>query len=150
MGKALISPIVIDTSVLVSGLFSTKGAAYRLLDLVGEGHFDIAISVPLILEYEEVLRQQAARLELTREDIDALLDMYCARGLETEIYFYWRPSLIDRDDELILELAVAARAPCIVTHNARHFVGASSFGIKVLSPIEYLRFAELLPWPKLD
>ncbi|PSB18209.1 hypothetical protein C7B65_16010 [Phormidesmis priestleyi ULC007] len=47
--------IVIDTNVIVSGLRSKRGSAFRLLTLVDTGLFDIHLSVPLVLEYEEVL-----------------------------------------------------------------------------------------------
>ena len=50
-----ISHIVIDTNVMVAGLRSRRGSAFRLLTLVGTGQFDIHLSVPLVLEYEEVL-----------------------------------------------------------------------------------------------
>ncbi|MDQ2944439.1 MAG: hypothetical protein M3Y27_00575 [Acidobacteriota bacterium] len=43
---------------------------------------------------------------------------------------------------LILELAVAGRADGIVTHNVKHFVGAEQFGIRVMTPREFLRKIE--------
>ena len=46
--------IVIDTNVLVAGLRSKRGRAFELLSLVGTGAFDIHLSVPLVLEYEEI------------------------------------------------------------------------------------------------
>ncbi len=50
---------MIDTNVLLSALFSNKGQSYRLIELLGikaqKGvRFNI-ISVPLALEFEEVL-----------------------------------------------------------------------------------------------
>jgi predicted nucleic acid-binding protein len=45
-------------------------------------------------------------------------------------------------DEFLLELAVAGRADAIVTHNVRHFVGAEQFGIRVMTPREFLRTIE--------
>ena len=50
--------VVLDTNVLVSALRSRKGAAFRLVSLVGMGHFDVAVSVPLVLEYEDALLRQ--------------------------------------------------------------------------------------------
>jgi len=38
-----------------------------------------------------------------------------------------------------LELAVAGRADAIVTHNVRHFAGAERFGVRVMTPREFLR-----------
>jgi len=49
--------IVIDTNVLVAGLRSNRGAAFRLLELVGTKHFEINLSVPLMFEYEAVLNR---------------------------------------------------------------------------------------------
>jgi predicted nucleic acid-binding protein len=42
--------IVLDTSVLVAGLLSDRGAASRVLTLVGTGVFMTNLSVPLMLE----------------------------------------------------------------------------------------------------
>ncbi|MEL6223062.1 MAG: PIN domain-containing protein [Cyanobacteria bacterium J06627_8] len=47
--------IVIDTNVIVAGLRSRNGSAFRLLSLVGHDRFQIHLSVPLVLEYEDVL-----------------------------------------------------------------------------------------------
>ena len=45
-------------------------------------------------------------------------------------------------DEFLLELAVAGRADAIVTHNVRHFAGAERFGVRVMTPREFLRTIE--------
>ncbi|MGI9175166.1 MAG: PIN domain-containing protein [Rhodothermales bacterium] len=42
--------IVIDTNVTVAGLRSRRGYAFQLLSLVDTGHFEINLSVPLVLE----------------------------------------------------------------------------------------------------
>jgi predicted nucleic acid-binding protein len=55
-----------------------------------------------------------------------------------EIFFLWRPYLRDPNDDLILELAVAAGCDAVVTHNTRDFVGAERFGIDVLTPAAFL------------
>ncbi len=47
--------VVIDTNVVVAGLRSKLGAAFKLLALVGTGQFEIHLSVPLVFEYEDVL-----------------------------------------------------------------------------------------------
>ena len=52
--------LVLDTNVLTSALRSRKGASFRLLSLVGTGRFDIALSVPLVLEYEGVAGEKLA------------------------------------------------------------------------------------------
>jgi predicted nucleic acid-binding protein len=41
--------------------------------------------------------------------------------------------LPDPDDEFVLELAVASRADCIITHNLKDFAGAGRFGVAVVT-----------------
>lgn len=56
--------IVIDTNVIVAGLRSRNGSAFRLLGLVGSGQFKINLSAPLVLEYEEVLLRELPNLSI--------------------------------------------------------------------------------------
>jgi hypothetical protein len=55
------------------------------------------------------------------------------------IYFLWRPYLSDPGDDMILELALAARCQYIVTHIVRHFAGCEKLGIEAVTPGEFLR-----------
>ncbi len=50
--------IVLDTNVLVTAMRSRRGTAFKLLSRVGSNDFDIHLSVPLVMEYEEVLLRQ--------------------------------------------------------------------------------------------
>ena len=56
-----------------------------------------------------------------------------------KIYFLWRPSLPDVNDELVLELAVSANCEYILTHNIKDFKGTEKFGIKAITPKEFLQ-----------
>ena len=47
--------IVIDTNVLVAGLRSLRGWSFDLLERIGTGQFQHVITVPLVMEYEDVL-----------------------------------------------------------------------------------------------
>lgn len=131
--------IVIDTNVVVSAQRSKRGASAKLMSLIGTGRFKIHLSVPLALEYEEVLRRQSATLELTQEDVADLVDALCALSHHHKIHFLWRPQLPDVDDEFVLELAVAARCSHIVTYNQKDFAGAERFGVEVVTPKKFLQ-----------
>lgn len=50
-----------------------------------------------------------------------------------------RPTLPDPDDDLILELAVAAGCRYIVTHNLRDFRGLERWGVAAVSPADFLK-----------
>jgi hypothetical protein len=49
--------IVIDTNVLVASLRSRRGAPFKLLSVLPGDKFSIAISISLVLEYENALKR---------------------------------------------------------------------------------------------
>lgn len=129
---------MLDTSVLVAALRSRRGAAFRVLSRVGTGDFEIAVSVPLVLEYEDALLWQIADTPLSERDVLDVVDYLCSVAKQQEIFFLWRPLLRDPKDDLVAEIAVAAGCDAIVTYNRRDFAGIEQFGIRVLTPIEFL------------
>ena len=132
--------IVIDTNVIIAAMRSQRGTSALLLSLLGEERFEIHLSVPLVLEYEDVLLRQRDRLGLTIDDVDKLVDSLCALGVRHEyIHFNWRPSLPDERDEHILDLAVKGQCAAIITYNVRDFVGVEQFGLRAISPQTFLR-----------
>lgn len=134
--------VVLDTSVLVAALRSRRGASFRLIELLRTGTFEIAISVPLAVEYEAALTRQAASLGLRRAEVITVVDYLCAVGKRQPIHFLWRPLLRDPDDEFVLEVAVAAGCQYIVTHNVRDFAGAERLGVNILRPGQFQRQLE--------
>lgn len=131
--------VVLDTNVLVAGLRSRRGASALVLSLVGVGRFNINLSVPLLLEYEDVLLRPNANVPLTAEAIGDVLDYHCAVARQHPIFFLWRPFLRDPKDDMVLELAVKAECHYIVTFNAKDFAGVEQFGLEVLPPGDFLR-----------
>jgi putative PIN family toxin of toxin-antitoxin system len=129
--------VVVDTNVVVAGLRSRRGAAFRLLSEVGKGRFEIALSVPLVLEYEDALLRPELS-HLASGDVDAILNYFCKVAHLQQIFYLWRPLLPDPKDDLLLELAVAARCRFVITYNVRDFVGAERFGLSVLEPGPFL------------
>lgn len=130
--------LVLDTSALIAGLRSRRGAAFRLLTLVGRGQFGIAVSVPLMLEYEAIAKLRARAAGLTMRDVDDVLDYLARVADRRQIFFLWRPYLKDPRDDMVLEVAVEAECQYIVTYNQRDFVGADRFGVQVVTPREFL------------
>jgi putative PIN family toxin of toxin-antitoxin system len=133
---------VLDTDVLVAALRSTTGASREILYMVGRRELTVLASVPLMIEYEAVLKRpehlQAANL--TSQQIDTLIDTLVSLFVPVTPYFLWRPQMRDPNDEMVLEAAVNGQANAIVTFNTRHFrLAASRFGIKTLKPGEFLK-----------
>jgi putative PIN family toxin of toxin-antitoxin system len=131
--------IVIDTNVLISALRSKHGASHKLLMLAGGVKFRTALSVPLVLEYEEVAGRLAGETELTLSDIGDIIDYLCKTADHTKIFYLWRPILKDPADDMVLELAVSAVCDVIVTYNKKDFGVAERFGIRVMTAKEFLQ-----------
>lgn len=130
--------IVIDTNVILSGLRSNKGKSFELLSMISGEFFDFAISVPLILEYEAILKNQLDKNIFSDSDIENFIDYVCKVGIKTKIFYLWRPYLKDSFDDHILELAINANAQSIITFNKKDFLKAESLGIKIQNPKEFL------------
>ena len=131
--------VVLDTNVVVAGLRSRRGASFRLLAAVGRGKFEIALSVPLVLEYEDALLRHGSVTGLSRADVDVVLDYFCSVGHLQSIFFLWRPLLPDPKDDLVLELAVAAGCKTVVTFNIRDFRGGEALGVSAQRPGAFLK-----------
>ena len=131
--------IVIDTNVVIAALRSKRGASFKLLSMMGTKKFSSHDSVAIVLEYEDVLQRHRGELGLSQEDVSDLIDSLCALAKHHEIYYLWRPSLPDANDELILELAVSTQCEYIVTHNLGDFKGAEKFGIKIVTAGAFLK-----------
>jgi predicted nucleic acid-binding protein len=131
---------VLDTNVLVAAIRSRLGASFRLLSLLQRTipPFEPVVSVPLVVEYEEALFRHIRRSPLTRGDVEDLIDFLISVSIRQDVFFLWRPFLRDAADDFVLEAAVAARATHIVTHNVRHFEGAESFDLRIVTPARFL------------
>lgn len=137
--------VVFDTNVLVSALRSNKSASFALISSLPSPKFELALSLPLYLEYMDVLlRSDVKPKEITNEDIfDFVTEIVKSAHLQ-DIYFLWRPWLKDQEDDMVLELAIAARCSHIVTFNVKDFSNIESLGIKVISPSDFLEIVRSL------
>ncbi len=133
--------VAIDTNVLVAALRSKRGAAYQVLKRMRERRFEFVLSVPLFLEYEDVLKRPGL-VPLPMATIDKLLKLLARNGIARDIFFLWRPFLKDAKDDMVLEVALAGGCSAIVTYNTKDFVGADQLNIEVLTPQEFLRRLE--------
>ncbi|HEX4322973.1 MAG TPA: putative toxin-antitoxin system toxin component, PIN family [Acidobacteriaceae bacterium] len=134
--------VVIDTNVLVAALRSRLGASYRLIDQLGDSRWRPNLTVAVVLEYEAVLKRDCREFGLTEQDIDDAVDAICSLAGLHRMYFLWRPVAADPDDDLILEAAIASHSDFIITFNKRDFPDSGRFGIRCLTPKEFLILME--------
>ena len=130
--------VVLDTNVLVAALRSKRGAAYQLIQMIGIGDWRLNISVPLALEYEDVLKRTDMVPHLANDDVDAFLDFIFRAAKLVPRVSQRRPILRDPKDECILELALEAQA-IIITYNEKDFAGVERYGIVIWNPARLLK-----------
>jgi len=142
--------VVLDTATVVAAIRSDAGASRRLLRTALERRrgFTPLVSVPLLIEYEEVLTrpEHLKAAGLSAADIGVLLDALAAVSEPVRLAYLWRPTLRDANDDMVLEVAVNGRADAIITFNLRDFSSASKqFGLSIQSPGEALMKLEKTP-----
>jgi putative PIN family toxin of toxin-antitoxin system len=128
---------VFDTNVLYAALRSRRGASRRLLDHVLDGELTLHLTVPLVLEYEEVLVRERDAVGAKYRDIVIVLAALAEVGTWHKVYYLWRP-FVDPDDAHVLEAATAASCPNLVTFNTKDFSEAPRLGVDVLTPSQFL------------
>jgi putative PIN family toxin of toxin-antitoxin system len=136
---------VLDTNVILASLLSRRGASFEILQRLRRGEWRLVLSNHLLLEYEEVLKRNAATLGLTLGEVDFYLNAICQAADCIALAAPQPPRLTDPDDEPLLRLAEASGARLITIHNLRHLIPASAHGVAVLPPREFLRM--LCPQP---
>jgi putative PIN family toxin of toxin-antitoxin system len=129
---------VFDTSVIISALMSATGASFRLIGLVRAGVLHPAVTAPLVFEYDDVASRPGLLPHLSPSEITGFLDWFVSVSSQHKVHFLWRPLLRDPQDDMVLEAAVAASADYLVTFNTSDFDGASSLGVRVVTPPQLL------------
>lgn len=127
--------IVVDTNVLVAALLTPFGAPARVLDTLLARQVRLLYDDRILAEYGEVLVR--AKFGFDPGDVADLLAFLRAEGQPVAA-----PSLdlpvLDPDDAMFMEVAIAGRADAIVTGNKGHFAPGTWRVLPVLSPAEFL------------
>ncbi|MCX7898334.1 MAG: putative toxin-antitoxin system toxin component, PIN family [Rhodocyclaceae bacterium] len=132
--------VVFDTNVLVAANRSRHGASYALMQAVRKRRLLPLASVPLMLEYEAVLKRDAHCGAFSVVTVDAFLDALSLFIEPVHLHYLWRPQLRDPGDEMVLETALNGRAQMLVTHNLCDFTAAAQrFALRVMTPQQVLR-----------
>jgi putative PIN family toxin of toxin-antitoxin system len=133
---------VIDTNVFVGACLG-QGAAWQVVRACIDGRVRPLLGAALLAEYEDVLGRDALfrQCGLSADERQELLDIFVAQCEWVRVYFTWRPNLPDEADNHLVELAVAAGAPFVVTRNLRDLQHAElKFpGLRCLAPQAFLK-----------
>ena len=123
--------IVLDTNVLMSGIFFT-GPPHQILQAWRDEKIQLVACLEILAEYREV----ATRLGRTYKGVDILplLDLIAVRSHIVQVTPLADPVCSDPDDDIFIACALAANTRIIVSGD-RHLLAVSGFaGIQVLRP----------------
>jgi len=133
--------VVIDTNVWISALISKDGLSRDVIRLAFNDKISPQISTSLFLEYETVMKRKKIQdlCSLKPEEQNALFQTFLSTCKWNEIFYLSRPNLNDKDDDFLIELAVASNSQVIITNNKKDLEsGELKFNFEVLTPIEFL------------
>lgn len=143
--KDKILRVIFDTNLLAAALRSKSGASFALISMLPSPKFELAVSVPLYLEYLDVLmRPDVKPSNISNSDVLSFIRKTLDYSHKQSIYFRWRPWLKDAKDDMILELAIASNADYIITFNLKDFGNIETFGIEAISPSDFLEIVRKL------
>lgn len=116
-----------------------------LLDRLSDERWQINVSNALLSEYEDVLKRKEMNSFVSPLEVDKFINAVCSVSTFHEIFFLWRSSSRDSNDSFLIELAAKSQADFIITFNTKDLSAAVEFGVKLVTPREFLEFVGDLP-----
>ena len=128
--------VVLDTNIVASATF-WRGKPAHCLEAWTLGRFELAMSHPILTEYEEVVVRLSARYP-AKKPTDWLTAIRQAGHLCLPAP---RPAVTaDPDDEMFIGCAVAARADYLVTGDKSHLLPLKRVeGVSIMAVSDFLR-----------
>jgi len=128
--------VVLDTNILVSGLYTPGGLCSQVLRLVRTRVLTCCVDARMLIEYDEVLHQLGPPVSPAEaNELCRILGQVAAMVEPSPLV----TSLPHRADLPFLEVAKASGA-ILVTGNKRHSPKKQCAGVAVMSPRELLDF----------
>jgi len=136
--------VLLDTNVIVSATISPDGPSARILQVWRDGQIELATSLPLLEEFENVLSRPRIQKHqwMTADEIDAL-----RTALRYAAFVGPGERLVtviedDPDDDWILSAALETEADCIVSGDP-HLTDLDQYeGVDILMPAEFVERME--------
>ena len=135
--------VTLDMNVLYQALRGRTGASHFILTLIRNEDVGLAISVPVFLEYSDVLHRQKSLLDLdlSRDDVEAVLRFISLIGDSFSISFSMRPNLTDEADNMYVELAFSSNSEYLITSNISDFSQGTELifdSFQVITPSDFV------------
>lgn len=133
--------IVLDTASLISAVRSSNGAAAEVVRLALLEQLTLLMDYKLVCEYRDVaLRlQHLGASGKNPEDMNSVIDALESIAQPVFVEIRHRPLSQDKNDDMVLDIAINGYADVVITNNVKDFASAAArFGIRVQTPKEFL------------
>ena len=135
--------VVLDTNVVVSAVLSPLGPPLEIIELANQNLIQLCVSDVVFDEYREVLSRPQFTMLKGLADLQLLeLSKLCRFVIPRKRV----KASTDKDDDVFLECAEAAKAHFLVTGNVRHFPDRWKYS-KIVTPRQFLDLFGTPPRP---
>lgn len=109
--------VILDTSVIVSGLLSPKGTPAQIIAHWMKGSFTLLYTQPILAEYDDVLHRAwlTERLAHVPEHVPEFLAAVIGLGKQVKGYVNVAGAVRDPFDEMFLACAILGEADYLVS-----------------------------------
>ena len=130
--------IVLDTNILISGIFWT-GAPKKILALWDSEFFDVYTSPEILEEYKEIIQRKSTKLSFNPN----ILLRPLANKLRLVTPIILKNQICeDPDDDMFIACAIAAKANYIVSGDKKLLATSSIISPDVITAREFLNILE--------
>ncbi len=133
------SVVVLDTSVLISGLLSPRGASGALVDAFFADRLKLAYTPATFAEYAEVMERLEFAGVITPADRMGVLLKVQHCGVLVKVAAVPVDDWPDMDDLPFVAAALAKEARVTITLNTGDFEPATRHGLRAFSPAQAKR-----------
>ena len=134
--------LVIDTNLIVSGLFSPKGLPSKLIERLAKRHFQLCVTRPIFKEYEAVVNRFTKISKTKRSKLIGKIRQH--------VFWFTSSQRInaikdDPTDNKFLECALASNADFIVSGD-KHLLNLKNRKFKNTYIVRLSELNEILHW----
>lgn len=134
--------VFLDTSALIAGVVSSRGAARAVLQLAEIGLIEVIVSRQVIVEADRNIEEKLPKmLDDYREFMKLLSPVLIDDPHQKDVERFLK--VINYDDAPILASAVGSDADFLITWDRKHFIGKNIHihsNLKIVTPGEFLKY----------
>jgi predicted nucleic acid-binding protein len=134
--------VFLDTSALIAGVASSRGAARAVLQLAEIGLIEVIVSRQVIVEADRNIEEKLPKmLDDYREFMELLSPVLIDDPHQKDVERFLK--VINYDDAPILASAVGSGADFLITWDRKHFIGKNIHihsNLKIVTPGEFLKY----------